>query len=47
MRAFLPRYVNQYSATYIVLISAYEVEDVNRENAFPYAYFKSKWHEDL
>ena len=29
MRAWLHRYVNQHSAIYIVLISAYEVEDVN------------------
>ena len=29
MRAWLPRYVNQHSATYIVLISAYEFVDAN------------------
>ena len=29
MRAWLHRYVNQHSATYIVLLSAYEVVDVN------------------
>ena len=29
MRAWLQRYVNQHSATYIILLSAYEVVDVN------------------
>ena len=29
MRALLHRYGNQHSATYILLMSAYEVEDVN------------------
>ena len=29
MRAWLHRYVNQHSATYILLLSAYEVVDVN------------------
>ena len=47
MRAWLHRYVNQHSATYIVLLSAYEVVDVNGYNAFPYVHFKSKWHVDL
>ena len=35
MRACLHRYVNQHSATYIVLLSAYKVVDVNDKNAFP------------
>ena len=43
----LHRYANQHSAIYIVLLSAYEVVDVNSLNAFPYVHFKSKWHVDL
>ena len=48
MRAWLHHYVNQHSTTYIVLLSAYEVEvvDVNGLNAFPYVHFKRKWHVD-
>ena len=44
MRAWLPRYVNEQSATFIVLLSAYEVVDVNGSNAFPYVHFNSKWY---
>ena len=48
MRAWLHRdHANQHSAIYIVLLSAYEVVDVNGWNAFPYIHFKSKWHVDL
>ena len=46
MRAWLQRYVNEQSATYIVLLSAYEVVYVNGSNAFPYVHFNSKWHLD-
>ena len=41
MRAWLHRYANQHSAIYIVLLSAYEVVDVNDWNTFPYVHFKS------
>ena len=47
MRAWLHRYLNQHIAIYNVLLSVYEVVDVNGENAFPYVHFKSKWHVDL
>ena len=46
MRARLQRYVNEHSATYIVLLSACEVVDVNGSNAFPYVHFNSKWRVD-
>ena len=39
MRAWLHHYANQHSAIYIVLLSAYEVVDVNGYNVFPYVTF--------
>ena len=47
MRAWLHRYVNLHSATYIILLSAYVVVVNGSKNAFPYVHFKSKWHVDL